>query len=474
MRALASLVLLGSTAVAAPLPTAPPPPADLTIDISKLVLAQPRTPGAKPAHVLCRMGELTDCEQACTAGSAASCFRLGWTYATGGADNPLLVTKKFEQDFVNAEVALAKACKLGFHAACVDVEIMHRNLKKPRDTAQLQASCKAGYGRACSLLADDAKDEKIRDQLYVQGCAAGDGDACISMPLSKDVAPQLERSRAPFVKPAKATVQLACPAGTELRRALSGFDAQWTVYRTTWACGRFDAAKQRFIQDGPYIGFGSEEDESVHPFGVITERGVMVAGKKHGIVEQWNHRGDLTSSRTYKAGREDGTSVELSRGRDGSVESIAVVAYVDGKRQGTYKQLLMPGEPQFTRFQTGEYKDAQKIGTWLEVRVHSKQVFLVEHYVADKLEGERDEFSEKDGSLVGRTTYVANKATKGIRYNAGVPAEETVYINGRKSEVRDLDARGKPNRIVKYGSNGYDRISTKVRTKSGTWIDEDD
>ncbi|MBA3452295.1 MAG: sel1 repeat family protein [Deltaproteobacteria bacterium] len=160
MRSVVLVMLLGSTAAAAPRA-----PANLDIDLSKIVLVQPRRPAPTPTLVLCDRNDKDGCMQACDRGSAATCFRLGWMLARGGAENAVLSAPKIEIDLDDAVIALEKACTLGFHAGCVDVEAIRGRLKKPKNTARLRTSCAAGYGRACGALVAGIKDPKARRAL---------------------------------------------------------------------------------------------------------------------------------------------------------------------------------------------------------------------------------------------------------------------------------------------------------------------
>jgi len=470
--ALPALAVLASTAAAENLPTAPSVPASLAIDTSKLVMSQPRAAAPKD-KLLCRMGDDSGCKIACDGGSATSCSRLGWTLAMGGADNPLLPTTKFEQDFKGAEAPFEKACKLGFHPSCVDVQLVRQKIGKKVDTAQLQASCNAGYGRACSLLAESVPEAQ-RLALYERGCNGGDGEACLVVSDSKqDLKEQLAWARKAFFTPTKGKVPLTCPAGMQASRTVSSITFAWTLYTPKWACGRYDEARRRFVENGPFIELSSEEDEAVYPYGIVSKKGTMKDGQPDGLVERWNARGDLIASTTFQAGREHGVSTEFMRGRDGSVESVTQVTYVLGKREGTYRHILMP-EEDLARLETGEYKAGEKVGTWIEVRIKSRRVIEVERYVAGKLEGEREEYDDRDGSFVGSTTYVAGKPTKGTRYVKGKKTEEILYgAKGRRSEVRELDPQGKAKRIRTYDDDG-DRISTKIKNKRGAWVDDPD
>jgi len=473
MRALALLaIVVGGSALAAP-GVAPPAPADIEIDTSKLVLAQPRkTPPAKTQSI-CDLGDQSGCETACAANSPAGCARLGWTLALGGADNALLPSKKFDQDFPGAEAAFAKACKLGFHASCVDLQLVRKHANKPSNTAELSTSCKAGYGRACSMLADAAPNAKAKLALHEQACIGGDGEACIEVADAQaNLNASLEWYRKAYATPTKGKVPLVCPAGAQAVRTVSAVTFAWTLYYPKWSCGTFDPQARRFVENGPFIELASEEDELVYPYGVISQRGSMVAGNRDGVIEHWNQRGDLVSVTSYKAGREHGLSIDLMRSRDGSVESITQVTYVEGRREGTYRDVTGDGE--YTRrYEQGEYKSGQKTGTWLTVLVKSRKVVQVEHYVAGKVEGDSEEFDHKTGALVGRTTYIANKPTKDQRFTKGKLTRETRYVNGRRSEEKELGPDGKVTAISTFDADG-DRTGRKIRDKRGNFVDDPD
>lgn len=475
MRALAFIaIVVGGSAHAAP-ESAPQAPADLEIDVSKLVLEQPRKPPPQKTLVLCMVGQQSECEEACTGGSAPSCARLGWTLATGGADNALLPMMKFDQDFAGAEKAFDKACKLGFQPACVDAEMARRGLKKKPNEAQLRGACKAGYGRACSDLTDSAVGDKAKIALYEQGCAGGDGEACMAVADSKaDLKEQLAWYSKAFATPTKMKVPLACPTGTQAVRTVSAITFTWTLYSPKWSCGRFDPQTRRFVGDGPYLEFASEEDEAVYPYGVITERGVMVAGKREGVVEHWNGRGHLVSSKTYKADREEGIAFDLMRSRDGGIESVTRTTEVAGKREGESRRVSSYDDRQFRRFELGQYAAGQKTGTWITTRVETKRVEKVERFVAGKHEGNIDHFDEKTGLLEQRDTYAAGKATKGLRYTKGKLSSEVVFVDGKRSEERELGPDGKVKAITSYDDDGYTRRGRKIRDKRGNLVDDPD
>lgn len=475
MRALALLVfLVGGSASAAP-DAAPAPPADLDIDLSKLVLDQVQKAPPQKALVLCKLGDRSGCEAACADRSGPSCSRLGWTLATGGADNPLLPHKEFEQDFAGAEIAFDKACKLGFFPGCVDAEMARHALKKPPNAAQLRAACGGGYGRACSELADTAASDATKLALYEQGCAGGDGEACIVVADSKqDVKEQLAWYGKAFTTPTKAKVPLACPAGTHAARTVTAITFAWTLYTPRWTCGQFDPKTRKFVAQGPYLELESEEDEAVYPYGAITERGAMVAGAKHGLVERWNGRGALVTSKTYKSGRETGIGYDLGRGRSGNIESVRQETYVDGRREGEARDIAFYDDPRFRRFETGAFAGGQKVGAWTTTRVETKRVTKVERYVAGKLDGDVTHYDERTGALVQRETYASAVAIKGQRFVQGKLSTEVVYRNGRRSEERELDDAGKVKAITTYDADGYRRTSRKIRDKRGRMIPDPD
>jgi len=80
------------------------------------------------------------------------------------------------------------------------------------DALQLQASCRAGHGRACSLLADYVPD------------ARGVLDA--------------DQGHAP----------IRVPTGTQARRTVSSMTFAWTLYTARWACALYEADKRRFVE----------------------------------------------------------------------------------------------------------------------------------------------------------------------------------------------------------------------------------
>ncbi|MDB4962571.1 MAG: hypothetical protein JWP01_2570 [Myxococcales bacterium] len=378
MRSVVLVVLLGATAAAAPRV-----PASLDIDLSKLVLVQARKPAPTPALVLCDRNDKDGCMQACDGGSAASCFRLGWMLARGGADNPVVPEPKFELDLVGAEIALAKACTLGFHAGCVDVEAIRARLKKPPNTAQLRTSCAAGYGRACSALVAGIKDPKARRALLEQGCNSGDGTSCMAIAdTMPDTGEQVRWMRKAFNAPGGGIAKLDCPAGMQARRSVFEFDGgEWSVYSPRWQCGTFDAKTGAFVEEGPYLEHASEEDELVHPYGVISERGRMLAGEKHGLFEKWDQRGRLESTIHFKAGLEHGQKIWLDYESDGTISIAARVVNVEGKKQGTFRRAYYRGGKPYA-YEFGEYKNDVKVGAWLNIDAKPRRVTSVQRYVA--------------------------------------------------------------------------------------------
>lgn len=326
MRWLGVLVVLCSAASAAP--RAP----KARIDVAQFAPPPVPPPPTDATKRLCRAGDREECEALCAKSSAVSCWRLGWLLALGGANesDPLA---RAPQDFAAAAVPMAKACKLGFLPACVDLQTIEQNRRRPADQAQLRATCKAGYGRACTALASLTKNTTDQRALLADGCRGGDGDACLTLADAADTPREmLELARKAMSTPAPGRVSLTCPAGTQAFRMVTQLEVVRTEILPRWTCGVFDPKTKRIVENGPYLEFLTEADEAAYPHGVISERGTNVDGEKHGIVDKLDARGLPRSRVSFKHGLEDGVGYQLKYDSTGELSEITMTTWREGRR----------------------------------------------------------------------------------------------------------------------------------------------
>jgi hypothetical protein len=303
-RSYAVLIAIALARVAAARPPAKP------LDVSKLRLDQ-----RAGSPELCSVGSddesRDECAQQCEAGKLLSCARLGAWYAGGGESGWINTAKR---DLDKAAAAFEKACNGHYAQACYALHLtdIARHAKAPR--GDLAALCKGGYALACGSLAESEHDPKRHDQLLAQACHGGDRDACLGLISDDDLtaASGLVATMVTGGATVSAQVKLACPKGTVAYRSIQVYPSALGTVRPKWLCGAIDPATHRFVANGPYIEYATEEDEAVYPHGVIAERGVYKHGKRDGVVEAYDAGGYLTSSTTYREGEEDGVQYNLS------------------------------------------------------------------------------------------------------------------------------------------------------------------
>lgn len=296
-------------------------------------VAPPRTSASSIQRQLCNADDLHACETLCSEGSPLSCTRWAHMLRVGVrrlSDEP---SRLGEDWSLPAAPAMArslylKACKDGYaHACAAAAEMLEVNEGGEADLiAALELhrrACLGGSAVSCYRLGTafgGTADARERRQFLARACDFGSKLGCDELEscFSDRRNAELCGPETEMVPPRPIVRQLpglACPFGTSAFREVTRMGTYVSIDRPRIFCARGDRFVDYSLSHGPMLEWASLEDEAASN-GHLHIRGAFQDGRPTGTWEFFDLHG----------------------------ATIAVGRYVDGVRDGLWKEVDETGE----------------------------------------------------------------------------------------------------------------------------------